>query len=253
MSLFVSLRKEIIQQWRTSRLIIAGAVLIVFGMTSPLLAKFTPQMLQMLPGAEDISALIPDPTITDAVAQYIKNTAQFGVILAFLLTMGAIAVEKEKGTALMMLVKPLPRSAFVVSKFLALAFTFILSIAVAGLGAYYYTTLLFEQPAAMPWLYMNLLVLANILFYVALTLFFSALMRSQVAALGLSFGTMLLLNIVGISDKIAVLLPDSLLQWGVQTALGLPGTANWTALAVTLGLIVLLVSGAWLVFRKQEL
>ncbi len=253
MSLFVSLRKEILQQWRTARLLIAAAVLIVFGMSSPLLAKFTPQILQSVPGAEEIGALIPTPTIMDAVGQYVKNTAQFGVILAFLLTMGAIAVEKEKGTALMMLVKPLPRSAFVISKFLATAFTFTISVAVAGLGAYYYTSLLFETPAALPWLLMNLLLLANIFFYIALTLFYSALMRSQAAALGLAFGSMLVMNLLSISKKIAVLLPDSLLQWGAQTALRLPGNPNWTGLGVTLCLTVVLVSGAWLVFRKQEL
>ena len=34
----------------------------------------------------------------DAVTQYIKNIGQFGVILALLLTMGAVAQEKDKGT-----------------------------------------------------------------------------------------------------------------------------------------------------------
>src|SRR4030042_2745633 len=108
MRLFVAFRKEWMELIRSYRLLIVAVVLVFFGLTSPLLAKFTPEIISFIPGGTDISKLIPPPTVWDAVTQYVKNMTQFGIILALLLTMGAVAQEKDKGTAAMMLVKPLP-------------------------------------------------------------------------------------------------------------------------------------------------
>lgn len=111
MSIFVALRKEWMELIRSYRLLIVAIVLVFFGLTSPVLAKFTPELISLLPTG-GISIQMPPPTVGDAIGQYIKNMAQFGIILALLLTMGAIAQEKDKGTAAMMLVKPLAGSLF---------------------------------------------------------------------------------------------------------------------------------------------
>ena len=99
MNFLAALRKEWLEQWRTYRLLAVGVVLVVFGLLSPLIAKHTPEIIKLIPNGEAIAQLIPTPTVMDAVTQYIKNIGQFGVILALLLTMGAIAQEKDKGTA----------------------------------------------------------------------------------------------------------------------------------------------------------
>ncbi|MEA3397920.1 MAG: ABC transporter permease subunit, partial [Chloroflexota bacterium] len=136
-------RKELLQQARTKRLLIVTAVFALFGLTSPLLAKFTPELLSSIPGAEQFADLIPEPSVADALAQYIKNLTQFGFILAVLLGMGAVAGEKERGTAAMILSKPLPRWAFLLSKFVAQVAVYVLALGIAALGAYYYTFILF--------------------------------------------------------------------------------------------------------------
>ena len=125
MNLIASLRKEIMEQWRTSRLLVMLVVLGFFGMSSPLMAKFMPQLIGLVPGGEQFAGLIPQPTIQDAIAQYIKNIDQFSILLAIFLSMGTMVQEKERGTAVMMLCKPLGRGSFLLAKFLALAFTFL--------------------------------------------------------------------------------------------------------------------------------
>src|SRR4030042_3954610 len=107
MSLLVAFRKEWMENLRSYRLLIVVVVLVFFGLTSPLLAKYTPEISTLFPGGEDIALIIPTPTVWDAVGQYVKNMSQFGIILALLLTMGAVAQEKDKGTAALMLVRPL--------------------------------------------------------------------------------------------------------------------------------------------------
>jgi ABC-2 type transport system permease protein len=250
--LLASLRKEVLEQWRTYRLLVAAVVLLVFGLTSPLLAKFTPELLKMLPNGEQIAGLIPPPTLMDAVGQYVKNMSQFGVILALLLAMGSVAQEKERGTAGMMLVKPLPRWVFLAAKFAALGLTFAVSIALAGAACYYYTYLLFGPLPAGAWLALNALLLAYSLVYAALTLFASAVMRSQTAAGGLAFGLMLLLAIPGAIPQVSEYLPARLVGWGVELVAGQPGS-HWPALWVSLGLIAASLVAGWWVFDRQEL
>ena len=250
--LLVALRKELLEQWRTYRLLITVVVLVVFGLLSPLTAKYTPEILKVLPNGEEISKLIPAPTVFDSVAQYLKNISQFGVILALLLTMGAVAQEKDKGTAAMMLVKPLPRWAFLTAKFAALAITFAVSLALAALACYYYTWLLFEALDLPRWLALNGLLLLFVLVYVAVTLFCSALTRSAAAAGGLAFGAMLMLAIPGSLPGVGEYLPGQLINWGAGLMAGQPDS-YWPALGVCLGLILAALVGAWAVFERQEL
>ena len=107
--------------------------------------------MSLIPGGEAFKDLIPPPTMLDAVGQYIKNTTQFGVVLALLLAMGVVVQEKERGTAAMMLVKPLPRGAFLLAKFVALALAFLVGLALAGAGGYFYTLVLFGAGCGRFW------------------------------------------------------------------------------------------------------
>lgn len=252
MSFFTALGKEVLEQWRTYRLLIAIVVLVAFGLLSPLTAKYTPEILKALPNGEEIAKLIPTPTVLDSVAQYLKNTSQFAVILALLLTMGAVAQEKDKGTAAMILVKPMPRGAFLAAKFTALAATFAVSIALAGAACYYYTLLMFEAMDVARWLALNALLLVFVLVYVALTLFCSTVTKSQVAAGGLAFGLLLILAIPGSIPKVGEYLPGQLITWGAGLMAGQTET-YWPALGVSLALIVAALVGAWVIFEKQEL
>ena len=252
MTFIASLRKEFIEQWRTYRLLVLVVVLAFFGMTSPVLAKYTSELLKAIPATGGVTLVMPPPTVMDAVSQYVKNVSQFGFLLALLLSMGAVASEKEKGTAAMMLVKPLSRATFVLSKVSALGLSFLASLLIAGLGAYYYTVLLFQPVDLGLWLAMNLLLWVYMLVFIALTVLFSTLTRSQAAAAGLSFGVLLLMALVGSLGKLGEYMPAQLINWGGGLLAGVT-TSYWPALAVSLGLIVTCVMIALISFRKQEL
>jgi len=53
--------------------------------------------------------------------------------------MGAIAQEKESGTAVLMPVKSLPRGVFLPSEFPSLGLAFLIRLAQAAVGSYDYT------------------------------------------------------------------------------------------------------------------
>lgn len=252
MNLFASLQKEILEQWRTSRLLVLLIVIGVFGMSSPLMAKFMPQLFTLIPGGEQFVGLIPQPEIKDAIDQYIKNIGQFAVLLAIFLAMGAVVQEKERGTAVMMLSKPLGRGPFLLAKFLALSFSFLVSLAAAGMLGYWYTTFLFKAPDAGAWISLNLLIWVYCLVYVAITLLASTLVRSQAAAAGISFGVLLALGIIGSLPRLGLYLPGQLISWGAELFVN-PTQTYWTALGVSCAIIAACLLAAWLAFRRQEL
>ncbi|HEX7976648.1 MAG TPA: ABC transporter permease [Anaerolineales bacterium] len=252
MTIFASLRKEMLEQVRTSRLLILGAVLLAFGLMSPLIAKYTPEMLRLIPGGESFAGLVPKPTLIDAVAQYIKNVNQFGILLALLLSMGAVVQEKEKGTAAMMLVKPLPRGVFLLAKFAALGLSFLAGMFLAGLGAYYYTAILFTTPDLGAWAALTGLIWVQLLVYIAFTLFFSTLVRSQAAAGGLGLAVLLLFSLFGSLPRIGQYLPGQLVAWGASLFTPQPAPAQ-PALWISLGLALACLAGAWVVLERQEL
>ena len=255
MIFWTALRKELLEQWRTHRLLIVLVVLLLFGMASPLLAKYTPELLKMAIPADQVEGLlglIPTPTAGDAADQYVKNSVQFGVLLALLMAMGTVAVEKDKGTAALMLVKPLPRWVFLLAKFAALGITFAAGTLLAGLASYLYTVLLFGTVSASAWLAMNALILLCLLVYLALTLLCSTLTRSQVVAAGLAFGALILLALASALPKVGSYVPTHLANWGAALVRGTGATA-WPAVWVSLGLIVASLVAAWVVLERQEL
>jgi ABC-2 type transport system permease protein len=252
MIFWVALRKELLEQWRSYRFLVVVVVLLLFGLASPLIARYTSEIVKLVPGGADLAQLIPPPTMADAVDQYLKNSTQFGILLAILITMGAVAQEKDRGTAALMLVKPLPRGVFLLAKFVAIGLTFAVSVLLAGLGCYYYTLLLFGPLDLVAWLGLNGLLLLTLLVYVAATLFFSTLTKSQVVAGGLGFAFLIVLGAVGAIPGWGEFLPAQLSAWGRGLVVGSRGTF-WPAMGVSLGLILASLVGAWQVFERQEL
>ena len=107
----VLLRKELLEQWRTLRL---PLVAVVFAAGRPRLAAPRPVHAGDPQGGRRRSVIpivLPTPTAADAVDQLAKNLSQLGALVAILLASGSVAAEKERGTAALILVRPVGRGA----------------------------------------------------------------------------------------------------------------------------------------------
>lgn len=248
------LRKELLELWRTRKALVVAVVFLLFGFTSPLLARFVTEIIMSVPGAEQFAGLVPEPKAADAVAQYIENITQFGFIMTLLLSMGLLAREKERGTAAMTLSKPVPRWAFVLSKFDALALVYLPALLLAGLGAGFYTNQLFEPGlnlgaflAGTGLLWLWLLAIA------ALVLLGSALGRTTLVAAGLGLLFCVILLVGGAFPQAAAVLPSGLVMWAAQLGVPEPLPVNgWGALAGTVVLILFCLLTAIGVVERQE-
>jgi len=246
-------RKEMLYQWRTWRVLIVCAVMFVFAIMSPLLTKFTPQLLSSLEGAEMFAELIPEMTVVESLNQHIETMTQFGFILVILIGMGAVAGEKERGTAAMVLSKPLSRGLFIFSKYFSQALLYLLAFVIAIAAGYYYTITLFGDLDFGIFLGINGLLLLWVLIFAGVTLLGSALGNSTGAAAGFSLGGAILLLVAGSLPNVGALLPSGLLIWASQIGAQADITSNWGA--VTLGVVIILVCliSALGVFERQEL
>ena len=247
------LAKEFREQWRTWKMIVFLAVFLITGMISPVLAKYTPELLKMVPNLPaGLADLIPAPTMADSVAQYLKNTEQFGILLVILLTMGVMAQEKERGTAAMLLTKPVSRSAVVLAKWLTGMTVALAGLLVDGLACLAYTAVLFDPiPFGAFWT-LNLLLLVTLGVYLTVALMASTLARSQSIAAAGAFGGLVVLLILGSIPRVSDFMPGQLAAWGSSLVLKGDGSA-WPALGVSAGMIALALAVACLRFEREEI
>jgi len=247
------LTKEFREWWRTWKIIVFMAVFLITGIVSPVLAKYTPQLLKSIPNLPvGLADFIPAPTVADSVAQYIKNTEQFGVLLVILLTMGVMAQEKERGTAAMLLTKPVSRSAVILAKWLTGMTIVLVGLLVDGLACFAYTVVLFEPlPLGAFWT-LNLLLLVYMGVYLTVALLASTLARSQGIAAAVAFGGLIVLIILGSIPYVSDYMPGQLVAWGSSLVLKGDKVA-WPALGVSAVIIAAALTIACLRFEREEI
>jgi ABC-2 type transport system permease protein len=246
------LRKEVLEQWRTLRLPVIATIFLLVGLSSPLLARFTPELLKAV-GGDQFTIILPTPTAADAVDQLAKNLGQFGGLIAVLLAMGAVAAEKERGTAALLLTKPISRAAFLVAKLTAIGLTLAVSVAIASAGAWFYTLVLFA-PLPLPGVAAGaVLQWLTLMAWASITFVGSTLTRSSLAAAGLGIVAFIVVGILGVVPNVGRFLPTGLGGPGRALALGIPGPDPVVPVVATIVLIGAAGLAAWLVFRRQEL
>lgn len=245
------LAKELHEQWRTLRLPILVVVFLIIGFGSPVLARFTPELVRTLAG-DQFTISLPPPTAADAVDQLLKNGTQFGILVAILLAMGSVATERERGTAALLLVGPASRTAFLVAKLAVLALTLALAVAGAVATAWLYTAILFTTPSPAGFAGAAVLLWLELLVFTALTFLGSTISRSVLAAAGLGFALLIVLGVLSAIPTVGAVIPTGLAGTARTVALGLP-EPDWRPVAGAIVLVVAVVGASIAVFEREEL
>ncbi|HOG46699.1 MAG TPA: ABC transporter permease subunit [Anaerolineae bacterium] len=254
MTMFVLLRKELLEQWRTRRLLVLSVVFLFFGLLGPITAKLTPELIKLASAsAPGLVFNLPPPAMPDAIAQYIKNLSQMLPLVVLLVTMGSVVGEKERGTLPMVLAKPVGRGAVLAAKYAGLVVTLLVALLLGAVATYYYTQVLFGGLGLGAFAATNLVAALYLLVVLSLAFLASTLARSTVGAGALAFGFWVLLLVAGSLPRIGPHTPTALLNWAAQLGLGQSNGGAWPALWVSVGLIVASFAAAWLRLRREEL
>lgn len=247
----VLFRKDLKEQWRSRRVLVVTLVFLLFGFGSPLLAKYTPTLIERYGGTG--VQITEVPTARDAVDQLLKNLGQMGPFAAILLAMGTVARELERGTAAFILSKPVSRRAFLISRFLAVGLTLAVAVLAAGLAAYAYTGILFTRLPVGGFVASMLLVLLLILVYAGLTFLGSTVLGSALPAAGIGFALFIASAVLSALPHIDQFTPLGLMTPARALALGQPPDHLLISLATNVVVFGVSLLAAWLVFRKREI
>ena len=244
------LNKEWTEQLRSGRLVILLAVFLFFGISSPLLAKFIPDMLPSLMKGQGIVFQMPPATWQDAMAQFVKNLSQVGLFVVILLSMGSVAKEKENGTASFLLVKPVSRNLFILSKFSAQLLILFIAQVVGFLAMVFYTKVFFGAFPIIPFVESTLVVFLYLTVIQFITILFSVLMKTQIAAGLLAFVTSIVFSGISMLGKPGLFSPGHLLD-EIQNMLK-DNPLNWEPFVGSLVIVFCCVTVAVTSFRKWE-
>lgn len=194
MGIKVLCRKEGLELVRTNKIFILPLLYLAFGFFSPLITKMMPDILAGM--GQDIQIILPELTWVDSFSQLFKNYNQIMFLALILLFMGSVAEEKNKGTAILVLTKPVSRTYFVLAKGLMALIVVVLSVLLSYGACLLYTTILFPGVEIIPTVEAMLLYIASAIFLLGVIIGSSALVSNQVLAGGLTLGIYSLAYIV---------------------------------------------------------
>lgn len=241
--------REIVKTWRIW--VLPGIVLFL-AVTGPVIARFTPQLVQAVAPDTGLAIQIPDPTFRDAYLQWTKNLIQLVTFAIILIFAGAVSAERRSGTAVLVLTKPLSRTAFIVAKYVAQGLLLVTTVVVGAATTWALTLAVFGEALLVPlvqatgvWLVWGLLVLG-------IMIFLSSLVGSQAGAAGLGLGVFVLFSIGSIWTPVGRYSPAGLLGAPTDVLLGRAGPLLWP---VVTGLVLtgISVAAAVVAFSRKEL
>ncbi|MCX7922625.1 MAG: hypothetical protein N3B21_11550 [Clostridia bacterium] len=256
MRYFVFLKKEIMEILKTSKIYILPAVFLFIGLVSPLFAKFSPQLVEMMmkSSGQNIDIKIPDPTYIDAFMQIFKNLNPMGVIVIILTFVGSVVEEKIKGSAVLVLTKSVSRTQFILSKFLSSVILISASFILLTAAFLLYTYILFPGFSignlwvllVIQWLYC--IVVA------AITILASTLGKSFTVSAVLAFLGFMLMSATSYIPYVKKFSPGEAGTLSVEILRGTKKINELAAPGMTMIVFCLaILLAAVSIFRKQEL
>ena len=247
-------KKEINEIIKTHKIYVLPALFLFFGFLSPLTAKFMPQLMEeMAKSTGMIIKYTQEPSFLDSYAQLFKNISQLAFII-ILVYAGTIVGEKIKGTATLILTKPVSRTKFIMSKLSAAmalyTFSYILSVA----ACLYYTLILFPQYANNNLILSLLMLWEYGAFMIVITVFISTISKTFTSAAALGIGAYLLLMASTAIPYVSKYTPGNIGNIGLSILQGTTPVEDATApimIAIILAFLSIISSIA--IFKRQEI
>ena len=213
-SLIAFLKKELMEQSRTSKLVLLGILFTLFGLMSPVIAKLTPLMVEMMAETMAQSGMIvTEVTVTalDCWVQFYKNVPL--ALMAFVLVESSIFTrEFETGTLLLSLTKGLDRYKVVVAKTVVLVTLWTVGYWLCFGITYAYSVYFWDNSIVQHlWLGAVYLWVFGVLI-VGLMMLFSTLSGSNTGVLVGAGGVVLVSYLLSMVPKISKYLPTRLMD-----------------------------------------
>jgi len=247
-------KKEFTESIRTYRLVVLLAVLVFFGILSPLTAKLLPEILGAIDLGDGMVITLPEPSAMDSWAQFFSNIGQMGMLALIISFSGITANEISRGTLVNLLTKGMPRHTVLISKFFTASALWTVGYWLCLAICYAYTVYYWPADSisnAFPaflslWLFGELLI--------AMLIFGGVLFGSFYGSLLLCFGVIIVMSLINISPAAQKYNPVSL----AGATLGLLNDQSEAAdfipaIVICASAIILLIFASIILFNKKKI
>lgn len=250
------IRLRVQETVRTWRVWVLPAVLVFFAATGPVITRFTKDILAAALGVDQAGAIpLPDPTASEAYAQWTSDLTQIVVLVVVVLAAGAINSEVRSGVAALILVKPASRAAYVLSHALVLIAFVALAALLGAVVSWLVTTVVFGPAPLGPLLGATAIWVVLAVVLISAALLASVAFDAFAGAAGIGIGVFFLLALLGIVPQLAEYTPAGLIPLTNAIAAGTqdPDQTLWWPVASGVLCASVLLAVAALMFRRREL
>lgn len=217
-------KKEWMDFLRNYRLLILATVFFILAFSSPLTAKFMPEILgNFLP--KDVADSFPTPTAFDSWQQFFKNFSQIGLFVFVLIFGASLSNERQHGTLVIPLTKGLSRTSVILVKSLFSMIMWTIVYVLSVLVVYGYTIYYWPKEDVQH-LFLSVFLLWLFGIFVASVLILgNVLFRSFFGTLLFAVGILIVLFIISLFEKLKDL---SLIRLISENNLVLHGEYVWS-------------------------
>ncbi|GEL08036.1 ABC transporter permease [Salisediminibacterium halotolerans] len=251
----VLFRKELKESLRNYKWLWIPVVFVLLGITQPLTSYYFADIIEQF-GALPEGAIvdIPPPTSAEVLAGTLGQFNQIGLLVLVLAFMGTVAAEKNDGTLIMVLAKPVAHFNYLTAKWVHVLVLAVSSFLLGYAAAVYYTILLIGSISFSQVVISALVYCLWLCFVMTLAVCLSALLNSSGLAAFATLATALILSIASIyAPDLVKGSPGMLTVYSEQYLYaGEPEDGFWLGVIVTAGLIFIMMSAAIYLFKNQE-
>ena len=206
------LKKELLEQIRSGKLLFLGILFVLFGVMNPAVAKLTPWLLEVMADSMaqgGMTITIGEVTALDSWVQFFKNIPM--ALIAFVLMEGSIFTrEYSSGTLLLSLTKGFARYKVVATKALVLTALWSLGYWLCFGITYGYNAYFWDNSVAQNLLFSVLCWWLFGLWVIALLVLFSSLAKENTGVLLGTGGVVLTCSLFSFIPKVQKFLPTQL-------------------------------------------
>lgn len=228
-------KKEMMEIYRTKKMLIILIAFLLMAFASPLLAKITPELMKSLEET-GFQVTMPDPTIVDSYSQLVQNFSQICLFVVIIVFGGMIVNEKKKGLYTTLINNGVKKKNFIFAKIISQIVTvtciYIFSIIFFSVCNYIF----FEEFVVTHWFLSVFMMYLYIIFIMCCLSFYSTICKGS--GMSITFGIMTAL-FIGMFDlfKFGKYLPGHLLTASMNI---FSDTAYLNYIYATMGIALLI-------------
>lgn len=254
--LMVLYRKEVTEMIRNYKILWIPIVFILLGVMQPVSSYYMPEILDTFGGLPEGTILeMPLPTGEEVLMQVLSNYGMLGVLILVLSAMGIVSAERQSGVAGMVMIKPVPYSSYIISKWAGLMTVTLISLVIGYIASWYYTSLLIETVAFERIIQSVAIYSIWLVFVVTMTLFFSTLMKGNGSVAFVSiFVVFAISTVTSILEKYMKWSPATMTEYTGQVLLsGELDSSFLLAFITTIAIIIVVLISSIQIFKQKEL